>query len=219
MIFFDLDGTLLNDDEAKRHAVATLHQAFRGELTEDLEAFAARWRAVLEVWFDRYLAKEITMQEQRRGRIREFFPGVADAEADRRFAVYAGVYDAHFHVYPDTVPALDALAPAPLGVITNGHTVQQRNKLAQTGLLARFAHVVVSEEAGAAKPKPEIFREAARRAGVAAAVCTYVGDRLETDALAATAAGWRGIWLNRDVAKPADPRVPTIRSLAEVAGL
>lgn len=46
----------------------------------------------------------------------------------------------------------------------------------------------------------------------------YIGDRLEVEALAATAAGLRGIWLNRkgDVVPP---RVQAVDNLTDLPGL
>jgi putative hydrolase of the HAD superfamily len=61
----------------------------------------------------------------------------------------------------------------------------------------RFRVVVISEEVRVAKPAPGIYLIACRRAGVRPSDAIYVGDRLEDDALAARAAGLRGIWLNR----------------------
>jgi putative hydrolase of the HAD superfamily len=43
----------------------------------------------------------------------------------------------------------------------------------------------------------------------------YVGDRLTTDAAAATAAGLYGIWLNR-TADPTPTHLPTIHTLADL---
>jgi putative hydrolase of the HAD superfamily len=46
----------------------------------------------------------------------------------------------------------------------------------------------------------------------------YVGDQLQTDAIAATSAGLHGIWLNRDNA-PAPARPPAIETLMEIPAL
>ncbi|GAA2448406.1 hypothetical protein GCM10010191_77320 [Actinomadura vinacea] len=119
---------------------------------------------------------------------------------------------------------LEALAapPRPLvtGIITNGNGDQQRAKIAGVGLTGRFPHVVISEEAGSAKPAAEIFRLACRTAGVPPERTAYVGDRLATDARGAQAAGLRGIWLDRAGTAPADdPGVPRITTLADLPPL
>ena len=50
----------------------------------------------------------------------------------------------------------------------------------------------------AAKPDPRIFHHACDRLGLAPREVAYVGDRRETDAVAASDAGLRGIWLDRE---------------------
>ena len=219
MIFFDLDGTLLDDDAEVQAAVARFHDRFRQELPADPAAFLVRWRELSECWFNRYLKGEVGFQGQRRGRMRELFPELDDEEADRRYSVFLAGYEQNWRLFPDVQPALAALAGKPLGIITNGDSVQQRSKLDRMGIADRFSVVIISGEMGVAKPEPGIFAEACRRAGEAPGLCWYVGDRLETDAMAAVAAGMRGVWLNRDPVRPADPRVPTIRTLAEVPAL
>jgi putative hydrolase of the HAD superfamily len=57
--------------------------------------------------------------------------------------------------------------------------------------------VLTSDQLGVAKPAPSAFELACGRLGVPARAGVYIGDQLEVDALAATAAGLRGIWLNR----------------------
>ena len=85
------------------------------------------------------------------------------------------------------------LDAGPLGMISNGLVGQQRDKLARLGLLSRFDPLVISEEAGVTKPHARIFLEACRRAGKAPSDCLYVGDKRETDALAARDAGLRAV--------------------------
>jgi putative hydrolase of the HAD superfamily len=223
VIFFDLDGTLIDDDSVVRAAVATFHERYKTEIPDDLDAFQGRWREMLERWFDRYLTGELTMQGQRRGRMMELFAAIDEAEADRRFEVYRAAYAAAtstpFSLFPDVLPMLEAFKEQRLGIISNGQEFQQRAKLVATGIASRFEVVVVSSEAGVPKPDPAIFGEACRRTGESWADCWHVGDRLTHDALAAANAGLRGVWLCRDETHPADSRVPTIRSLAELPPL
>lgn len=72
---------------------------------------------------------------------------------------------------------------------------------------------------GIEKPDPRIFLEAARRAGRAPEECVYVGDRLETDALAAGRAGMTGVWLDRAGRERAPEGVAAIRGLGEPSRL
>ena len=85
---------------------------------------------------------------------------------------------------------------------------KQEEKVSRTGLGRYLKIVLTSESLGVAKPDRRIFELAAGRLGVPPRRVVYVGDQLEVDARAATAAGLRGIWLNRvggDVPRAAGP--------------
>ncbi len=75
---------------------------------------------------------------------------------------------------------------------------QQEHKLQRTGLAAYIDVVLTSGRLGVAKPDPAAFQLACAELGVSPAATVYVGDRLDVDALASSAAGLRGIWLNRN---------------------
>jgi putative hydrolase of the HAD superfamily len=211
MIFFDLDGTLLDHDAAEQKGALAFATAFG----LDGSGFLERWRDVSGRHVGRFLAGEIDFAEQRRLRMREVLGReLADDEADEVSKVYLDAYESAWRLYPDVPPCLERLEGTTLGVITNGNREQQLKKLEATAILARFALVVTSEDAGAAKPKPEIFRSACDRAGVAPTACTYIGDRLDSDARAATAAGLRGVWLDRTASAAEGAGVEVIGSLA-----
>ncbi|XVQ09194.1 HAD family hydrolase [Spirillospora sp. CA-255316] len=237
-VLFDLDGTLFDHGAAAAGAAAA-------SLPEADPAYVARrWIELEDLVYERYLAGELSFAEQRRVRITMLAAelGLGDWDASRADAWIAGYlerYEERWSVFADVAGCLDALAALPgppvLGIITNGNGDQQRAKIAGIGLAGRFPHLVISEEAGAAKPAPEIFHLACRTAGAAAARTAYVGDRLATDALGARAAGLRGIWLDRPVPGTAgpgpgpsaapggdpggDPGVPRITTLAELPPL
>jgi hypothetical protein len=92
----------------------------------------------------------------------------------------------------------------------------EKRKLQHTGIERYFDVIVVSEDAGVAKPHRDIFLIACRRARCAAQQCIYVGDRLEQDALASSAAGMRGFWLDRKNSQ-SHSAVDVIGSLAELS--
>ncbi|MFI5285410.1 MAG: HAD family hydrolase [Candidatus Dormibacteria bacterium] len=81
-----------------------------------------------------------------------------------------------------------------------------------------FAEILVSEDLGYAKPASACFVEACRRLRVDPQDAVYVGDMVNVDARAATAAGLRGIWLDRHATK-SDEYQPRVESLAEVPAL
>jgi putative hydrolase of the HAD superfamily len=79
-----------------------------------------------------------------------------------------------------------------------------------------FKVVVVSEEAGAAKPQRKIFETACGRAGMAPQGCIYIGDRLDHDALASRSIGMHSFWLDRRRIQ-SRTHVEVITSLAELS--
>lgn len=196
MIFFDLDGTLM--DHAGAEAAALARFAADLSMTADPD-FAARWAAASERYMRRYLDGELSFAQQRRARVAAALgEELPDAQADALFDRYLGAYERNWRLFADVRPALDALVAYKLGVITNGASAQQRQKIETLGLSAYFSCVVISEQAGVAKPQPEIFWFACRTAGVAPSRACYVGDRLEDDAQAALRAGFgRAVHIDR----------------------
>src|SRR2546428_821316 len=65
-----------------------------------------------------------------------------------------------------------------LALVTNGAPDVQREKLAGTTLARHFAAIVISCEAGVAKPDPRIFRLAPARIGASSAESVVIGDSL-----------------------------------------
>ena len=101
-------------------------------------------------------------------------------------------------------------------MISNVSTGQQKRKLYQTGIERYFEVIFVSEDIGAAKPQREIFLAACRQARCAAQQCVYIGDCLKEDALASSAVGMRGFWLDRKNSR-SHSKVEAISSLAELS--
>jgi len=219
-IFFDIDGTLLDDAAAERTAALAFRDQHRSLFTSLDDAFVHLWRTLAATQWLRYERGELSFTDQRRARMIGLFATagrvLSPMEADELFLVYLQHYEQNWSLFPDVLPCLDALASLPLGIISNGDQAQQLAKLETVGIRSRFATVIVSGAIGVAKPSPAIFREACRRMSCPPHHCVYVGDSLATDALASAAAGLRGVWLHR--APDGDPRegVIMIRSLREM---
>ena len=84
-----------------------------------------------------------------------------------------------------------------LGLVTNGASCLQREKLEASGLRRFFDVVVVSGEVGVGKPEAAIFRHALARLDAPAEATAMVGDSLARDIDGAVAAGLSAIWINR----------------------
>jgi putative hydrolase of the HAD superfamily len=233
---FDLDDTLF----AHRAAVDRAIRGHRGTLgavfaaASDDVTESARWTALEEFHYHRYLTGELTFEGQRQARARGFVEpyGVTltDAEASNWFDTYFESYRAAWHLHDDTLPCLDHLeARSPairLGIITNGELDFQTTKISTVGLTSRIEHVIASGAFGHTKPDPRIFQHACELFDVTPGQALYIGDRLATDALGAAGAGITGVWLDRErsatTAQLDEARsvgVPVIHSLAELSAL
>jgi putative hydrolase of the HAD superfamily len=223
MIFFDIDRTLLDHQQAQNTAALLFWQQFPSLISNSPEEFSKYWQTVSEKHLATFMQGEITFIEQRRRRMRELFQEtesyLVDDEADQRFASYLHYYEENWKLFDDVLPCLNSLSNHKLGIITNGSTQQQIKKLSRTGIIDRFDIVVVSEEVRASKPNPDIFWTACHRASAAAKQCSYIGDSLQTDALAAQAAGMSGIWLNREESSNLQIVIPEIKNLHELAAI
>lgn len=218
MIFFDLDGTLLNHHEAERKAALVLARAMSLPSDSD-DSFLVRWHAASERYMEMFLAGEIGFEQQRRLRLENVLGGaLTTAEANTIFGVYLEAYEANWELYEDVVPCLDRIGQKNrLGIISNGNDAQQRKKLSTLAVDKHFEIVVTSECAGIAKPSSKIFDYACNEANLENNLCVYVGDRLDTDACAANKAGLHGIWLDRSSYSNAVPeRVTRICSLDQL---
>ena len=104
-----------------------------------------------------------------------------------------------------------------IGVGTNMTAHWQLRKIVKLGIDKFVDFVVSSEEAGAEKPAPGFFATVVEKAGVPAGRCMFVGDNADHDAIGASAAGMRGVWLQPDPAKrAARPDVFSIPSLSAI---
>jgi putative hydrolase of the HAD superfamily len=80
--------------------------------------------------------------------------------------------------------------------ITPGRALRQ--VLKHHGVLRCFTSLVFSDEVGAVKPDPAIFKAILEGLHASADESVHVGDLLETDVVGAKASGMSAIWINRE---------------------
>jgi putative hydrolase of the HAD superfamily len=219
MIFFDIDGTLIDHAGASAAASLVFFDKFPGLIPFSREEYPAAWEQILNKHFNRWCRGEVSLWEQRRARMRDVFavPEMSDDEADARYRIFIREYEALTRPFDDAEPCLRSLGGERLGIISNGAREQQIGKLQRAGLLKYFSVMVYSEDVGLGKPSHTIFREACRRAGDASERCVHIGDDLEADVVPSRALGMRGIHLSRTGNSPLGP--PVISSLRDLSPL
>lgn len=83
-----------------------------------------------------------------------------------------------------------------LGVVSNGITIKQWEKLIRLGLYHFFDEVVTSQAAGVEKPDPQIFELALNRMGCRSSKSIMVGNKFSEDIIGAINAGMSTILVN-----------------------
>ncbi len=221
-VFFDLDNTLVDHSGAERAASILLYEVIADRtVASSPEDFVQLWTRAQDRHFDRYVAGEISFQEQRRERISEVLgTKLSEADADDLFSIYLGHYEDSWRAYRDVLPCLESLCADHVTVITNGDAAQQRKKLRRTELTDRFDDVITSADFGYSKPDPRIFQYACERASTNPSDAIHIGDSLTVDYQGACAAGLRGVLLVREGSTmPTDASITTVRSLNELPSL
>ncbi|HEX3724106.1 MAG TPA: HAD family hydrolase [Nitrolancea sp.] len=111
-----------------------------------------------------------------------------------------------------------------VGLVTNGPSQIQRDKILRLAIGDLFPLILVSEEEGVWKPDPIIFQRALTWAGVAPHQAIYVGDSPEHDIAGAQAAGLQSVWINRRQRSwpggaPPDHQIANLRELLTLLGI
>jgi len=80
-----------------------------------------------------------------------------------------------------------------LGLITDGRSVSQRNKIKALGILDYIDNIIISEEIGSEKPSRQNYSSFH-----SASTCYYVGDNPSKDFVTPNSLGWTTVMLKDD---------------------
>ncbi|MFJ6699177.1 HAD family hydrolase [Streptomyces sp. NPDC091272] len=220
-VLWDIDDTIFDYSTADRTGM-TRHFAAEGLPAGygSAEQALGRWQELTELHWARFAAGEVTFDEQRRQRIRDFLgTDVPDAAADDWFARHVSHYEAAWALFPDAVPVLDALAEGYRhAVLSNSSIRNQERKLRVLGVRSRFEAVLCAAELGVSKPHPAAFHAACDALALPPHEVAYIGDQPDIDARGAVAAGLTGIWLDRSGAG-GQPDLVSVSGLDQVPEL
>jgi len=109
-----------------------------------------------------------------------------------------------WYVYPDVLPALDALREAGIRLCVISNFVWGAPELIHDLELARhFESLVISARVGFQKPNPGIFRHALEQMRVAPGRALHVGDSYRADVLGARRLGIGAALIARSTSDPA----------------
>ena len=106
-------------------------------------------------------------------------------------------------LHDDTIEVLEKLKDKyKLGIITNGDSVVQHNKIKNVNIEKYFDEIIVSGDVGINKPDPAIFKIMADRLGLMPEECMFVGDIFSSDIIGAIKAKMVPCWYISDDGKP-----------------
>ena len=129
----------------------------------------------------------------------------------------------NWHVFPDVLPALDALKERRLTVGAVSNWMWQLPELLHSlELVSHFDFIATSARVGFEKPHPEIFRYALEQAGVEPGEAIHVGDHLDADVEGARGVGIGAVLIDRRgrfTPEKVPAGVPVIATLIEMLPL
>ena len=219
MIFFDIDGTLLDHKGAELEGIKKFYEKYGFSQLTEFETFKNVWTLASGKNFDRYLKKEISFEEQRANRIidvfKEFNMDITYEEALKKFEDYLIVYEESLMSYDDVITCLEVLKIQKLGIISNGDHEQQIKKLEKMGISSYFEDVITAGSLGVAKPNVRIFEIACERNAVEVEDSCYIGDDIKSDSLPCNEIGMKAVFINRNQ-KEVDRGIIQVNSLLEL---
>ncbi len=139
------------------------------------------------------------------------------------------VYEAHWKLFPDSIPALEKLRAAGLrtAMLSNASDEENvRRMLDNHKLESYFDPVVISAAIGIRKPDRRAFQPILDAWGLPAAELVMVGDQLGADILGGKQIGMRTIWLTTEEHAPANEKLrrrvtadAQVKTIGEAAAL
>ncbi|PEK92182.1 2-haloalkanoic acid dehalogenase [Bacillus mycoides] len=197
-MLFDLDDTLLDRDKAVDKLFSIILEEFYGDVeqhavkNEMLQRFKGYDKKsyghsdkvkVLESFFDEFPPK----YRLPRNCIQEF---------------WNNNFPKCFSINQKTINIINTIkSHIKVGIITNGSTQRQKEKIINTNLNRYFDTIIISEEAGFSKPDKLIFELALNKLNVQSEDVLFVGDDLEKDIAGCQNANIKGIWFNPNMIK------------------
>jgi len=131
---------------------------------------------------------------------------------------YRETSSAYLKPYPDTISVLLKLRESGyrLGVVSEGRSVKQWQKLIQLGIQHLFHRVVISEEIRENTVTPEMFELLLKDLGTSPEETVFVGNQLDTDILCANKVGVISVRIRKGERRVEEPESPAMAPKYEI---
>ncbi len=194
-ILMDSDETLLNFELAEEKA---LHILF-DHLNMDYEIVKSDYKRINSACWAAYEKGEMTQKELRIRRFADFLAlHPCSYPANEVADFYENALSRQHDELPGAYEAVKAISSfLPIAIVTNGIATIQRPRMENCSLRPFFSEIVISEEVGFSKPRPEMLLIALEKlGGIDAKDALMIGDSLTSDMRAAENAGIDFLWFN-----------------------
>ncbi|WP_159649336.1 HAD family hydrolase [Erysipelothrix aquatica] len=198
-LIFDLDNTLYFRETAFLNAI---QDVFPAVANQDISTLFEHFEHFSAVYFEHHERKLIDFVTMRRLRIQATLRSYDIDISSEDAAKWQQSYERNQYALSlsdDVVAILDWCKNEriPIGIITNGNTAHQTQKIKNLNLEQWFqSHlIVISESFGVAKPNRAIFDY--MHSKLPDNPTYYIGDDYEKDIVGAHKAGWRSIWFSQ----------------------
>ncbi len=205
-VFLDIDDTLYNTSEfAKLARKAALNAMIDAGLPLSHEDAYKLLREIIKEKGSNYNKHLNVLTKRVFGEERPLLIAVG-------MITYHNVKFALLRLFPNTLPTLIHLKSKgyKLGVISNGLTIKQYEKLVRLGLHHFFDFVITSEEAGVEKPDVAIYELAMKRMNCDAENSVMIGNSFNDDIVGAINSGMSAIYLTKRLTKFEEKKIAEI---------
>jgi len=204
VILWDIDGTILNFEEAEKAAIRTCFSIYcKSTCTDEMLAV---YSGINRGYWKRIEKGEISRSEALEGRFKDWLKAYGldasvAADFNKEYQVRLGDTVCFYPNALETVKALKGKVPQ--YAVTNGTKVAQERKLCNSGLMNLLDGVFISEDVGVDKPSVEYFERVFEKIGpYEKEEMLIVGDSLTSDMQGGNNAGIVTCWFNPEKKEP-----------------
>ena len=222
-VVFDLDGTLCRYTMNIEQAMASSLQRVGAEeaVIGGISTAANRYN---DLWYELQEGDHGAVPLRERIWIRLLSDaGVDDAELARQLCqVYVTLRTASLRLFDGASLLLaDLRERYTLGLLTNGPSEMQWEKIELLKIKDSFDAIIVSGDVGVHKPDARVFTRMLRQIGAPPDKAIYVGNSYEMDIIGAHDAGMFSVWVNPDGEEEPQEGVADLRimNVNEVRGI
>jgi FMN hydrolase / 5-amino-6-(5-phospho-D-ribitylamino)uracil phosphatase len=215
LVLFDLDDTLCDHDGSLRIRLR--------------QSFAAAFNGTPPDYIERIVEESVERSVFGTDHFADVLEphGVTDPKLIQAAKdVYVADRFRGLKLFPEAVDVVETVrVHVGIGMITNGPSDIQRQKLSLLGIEPLFPFILVSEEVDLWKPDPRIFQRAMELGEAEPHETVYIGDNPDHDVAGAKAAGITSVWINRSSrewpgnGEPPDHQITDLRQIFDIFGL